>query len=134
MSLPEAGYGFTVLANKPYYVSNLYERHKIFIRGHSQVEKPCKIVIIIRVLSPEIRYMTLCLLRAHLHLLRLLPVGRFFVNINNRPIDDPSSVPSPFLSPPSSSSTNPPPHWPGPPNKKSCPVGKSSMCVPSCCP
>src|ERR1700720_123979 len=46
-----------------YYVSKLYNYHKIFIRGHSQVEKPCKIVIIIWILSPEIRYVTdqLCL-------------------------------------------------------------------------
>ena len=37
----------------------MYKRHKIFIRGRSPVEKPCKIIIIILILSPENRYMTL---------------------------------------------------------------------------
>src|SRR6202041_1822885 len=50
-----------------YYVSKSYNCHKIFIRGHSQVEKPCKIVIIIRVLSPEIRYVTSPILWKPLH-------------------------------------------------------------------
>src|ERR1700720_975406 len=63
MSLPETGYGFTVSAklfgiSVNRIVSNSYNCHKIFIRGHSQVEKPCKIIIIILILSPENRYMT----------------------------------------------------------------------------
>src|SRR6202040_2531558 len=41
-----------------YYVNKSYNCHKIFIRGHSLVEKPCKIIIIIWILSPEIRYVT----------------------------------------------------------------------------
>src|ERR1700722_14164525 len=45
-----------------YYVSNSYNCHKIIVRGHSQVEKPCKIIIIILILSPENRYMTLGML------------------------------------------------------------------------
>src|ERR1700720_68749 len=63
MSLPETGYGFTVSAklfgiSVNRIVSNSYKHHKIFIRGRSQVEKPCKIIIIILILSPENRYMT----------------------------------------------------------------------------
>src|SRR6202040_478620 len=63
MSLPETGYGFTVSAklfgiSVNRIVSNSYNCHKIFVRGHSQMEKPCKIIIIILILSPENRYMT----------------------------------------------------------------------------
>src|ERR1700720_3012728 len=63
MSLPETGYGFTVSAklfgiSVNRIVSNSYNCHKIFIRGHSHLEKPCKIIIIILILSPENRYMT----------------------------------------------------------------------------
>src|SRR6202040_72709 len=63
MSLPETGYGFTVSAklfgiSVNRIVSNSYNCHKIFVRGHSQVEKCCKIIIIILILSPENRYMT----------------------------------------------------------------------------
>src|ERR1700720_2299711 len=139
MSLPETGYGFTVSAklfgiSVNRIVSNSYKHHKIFIRGRSQVEKPCKIIIIILILSPENRYMTRTnsywyiyykrknyykrllesfvgpgrwtrlLLDHHLHLrllfpfhflllffpslfrmhpFRLLPVGRFFVDVND---------------------------------------------------
>src|ERR1700722_5590866 len=40
------------------YVSKSYNSHKIIVRGHRHMEKPCKIIIIILVLSPEIWYVT----------------------------------------------------------------------------